>query len=354
MRRSSSRRADALRGGALYPNISLADAAGYCRRLSVFLASGALPEALLSAAEGAPRRVMQRAERLRRRVLAGELLSQAFAAEKFPRTAVSFLLLAEETGSYPHCLALAAEELETRLRLRENTRGILLYPILLCIGLLVFFLLFAAFVFPAFAEAFASLGLALPPLTAALLSAGEWLLENLALLLAVAAALALLLLSVSRISAVRLHLDAFRLRFRAERCQNALLFCRSLSLLAEGGAQLPQAVAAAAELLPNARAAQGVKRAADAFSAGEPLARALRREKIFPAFLLALIAAGEETDSLGALTKSALPALERERTAALRLRANLLRTLLLCLAAAEIVLLFAALYAPILTLLAIA
>lgn len=77
-------------------------------------------------------------------------------------------------------------------------------------------------------------------------------------------------------------------------------------------------------------------------------------EKIFPAFLVAAIAAGERSDSIASLLQSVLPVLEREREAAVRRSSAVLRTLLLCLAAAEIVLLFAALYAPILTLLSAA
>ena len=67
---------------------------------------------------------------------------------------------------------------------------------------------------------------------------------------------------------------------------------------------------------------------------------------------VAAIAAGERSNSIAALLQSVLPALEREREAAIRRSSAVLRTLLLCLAAAELVLLFAALYAPILTLFA--
>ena len=85
---------------------------------------------------------------------------------------------------------------------------------------------------------------------------------------------------------------------------------------------------------------------------GEPLSRALAQEKLFPAFLVAAIAAGERSNSIASLLQSVLPALERERETAVRRSSAVLKTLLLCLAAAEIVLLFAALYAPILTLFA--
>ena len=67
---------------------------------------------------------------------------------------------------------------------------------------------------------------------------------------------------------------------------------------------------------------------------------------------IAAIAAGERSNSIASLLQSVLPALERERETAVRRSSAVLKTLLLCLAAAEIVLLFAALYAPILTLFA--
>ena len=331
--------------------VSKEDAAGYCRRSAALLASGmALPEALLCAAEGT-RRLTRAAARLKEAVLAGIPLSEAFSREKFPRTAVQLCLLAEESGKYPRGLTLAAEALEQETRERAS-RGSTLYPALMCAGLLLFFLLFAALVFPALEEAFSSLSIPLPPLTQAVASFGTWLLMSAAWLLPVIAALVLLFFAVSRLHAVRLRLDALRLRSRAERCKIAVRFCRMLPLLQEGGATLPEALTCSAALLPNARAALGIQRAAARLLSGEPLSRALAKEKLFPAFLIAAIAAGERSNSVASLLQSVLPALEREREAAIRRSSAVLRTLLLCLAAAELVLLFAALYAPILTLFA--
>ena len=329
------------------------DAAGYCRRSAALLASGmALPEALLCAAEGT-RRLTRAAARLKKALLAGIPLSEAFSREKFPRAAVQLCLLAEESGNYPRGLTLAAEALEQETRERAS-RGSTLYPALMCAGLLLFFLLFAALVFPALEEAFSTLGIPLPPLTQAVASFGTWLLMSAVWLFPVIAALVLLFFAVSRLPAVRLRLDALRSRSRAERCKIAVRFCRMLPLLQEGGATLPEALTCSAALLPNARAALGIQRAAARLLSGEPLSRALAKEKLFPAFLIAAIAAGERSNSVASLLQSVLPALEREREAAVRRSSAVLRTLLFCLAAAELVLLFAALYAPILTLLSAA
>lgn len=331
--------------------VSKEEAAGYCRRSAALLASGmALPEALLCAAEGT-RRLTRAAARLKEAVLAGIPLSEAFAREKFPRTAVQFCLLAEESGNYPRGLTLAGEALEQETRERAS-RGSTLYPALMCAGLLLFFLLFAALVFPALEEAFSTLSIPLPPLTQAVASFGTWLLMSAVWLLPVLGAAALLLFFVSRLPTVRLRLDALKLRSRAERCKIAVRFCRMLPLLQEGGATLPEALTCSAALLPNARAARGIQRAAARLLSGEPLSRALAQEKLFPAFLIAAIAAGERSNSIASLLQSVLPALERERETAVRRSSAVLKTLLLCLAAAEIVLLFAALYAPILTLFA--
>lgn len=331
--------------------VSKEDAAGYCRRLAALLASGMpFPEALLYAAEGV-RRLTRAAIRLKEAVLAGVPLSEALAREKFPRTAVQFCLLAERSGNYPRGLMLAAEALEREVR-ETAARGSTLYPALMCAGLLLLFVLFSAFVFPAFEKAFSSLSIPLPPLTETLAAAGAWLLTNIVWLLPVLGAAALLLFFVSRLPAVRLRLDALKLRSRAERCKIAVRFCRMLPLLQEGGATLPEALTCSAALLPNARAARGIQRAAARLLSGEPLSRALTMEKLFPAFLVAAIAAGERSNSIASLLQSVLPALERERETAVRRSSAVLKTLLLCLAAAEIVLLFAALYAPILTLFA--
>ena len=336
----------------LFP-VSKAAAAWYCRRLSALLASGTpLPEALLYSAKDGPRRIRQAAERLKTRALAGELLSHAFAAERFPRSAAFFLLLAERTGSYPPCLSLAAEALETELRLKEEERGALLYPMLLCAVLFALFLLLAGFVFPAFGETLNALGLPLPPLTAALMRAGRQVITHLIPIALSLAASILLVLLMRRVPAVRLQTDALRLNTRAEKYRNAVLFCRAAALLDAGGATLPEALTGAADLLPNARAALGIRRAVQRFEAGNALHEALRQERIFPAFVIALLAAGERSDRIGPLLQSALPMLESERRTALKVRANVLRTLLFCLAAAEIVLLFAALYAPLLAMFA--
>lgn len=322
------------------------ETAAYCRRLSVFSASG-LPEALVFAAEGAGKGVKSAANALKEDVLAGMPLSEAFAREKFAPAALPFIRLAEKSGSLGKCLSLAAEALERKARLKENFLETAGYPLLLGCLLLALFLVFSLLILPAFEEAFLSLGLALPAFTAAVMTAGRTLSSALPWLFLSAAALAAFYVLLRHIPAARLKSDALKLYFPAEKAKCGAMFSRALSLLLRGGATLPEALGMAAPLLPNARAEEGVRRAGEHVFAGCPLSNALKEEGVFPAFLLSLIAAGERTGSLEALLEGALPALEGEYAAALKRRAGIVRTVLFALLAAMLILLFAALYEPI-------
>lgn len=330
--------------------LSERETAAFCLQLSALSASG-LPEALLFAAESAKGRVRAAALAVREDVLAGMLLSEAFEKEKFSPAVLPFLRLAERSGSYERGLALAAEASGKRARLQEAVRGTLGYPLLLLVLLFAVFLVFAALVLPVFEDSFAELGLALPALTKAVLAAGQSLLAALPYIAGGAVLLVLLVLLLRKFPAAREKLDALRLCSRVEKSKTAAQFCLALSMLLKGGATLTEALGMVPSLLSNARAKEGVRRARAAVFAGCPLFEALKEERIFPPFLLSLIAAGEKSGSVGELLEGALPTLEAEYAAAIKVRANVLRTLLFALLAAMLVLLFAALYEPILLLL---
>lgn len=328
--------------------ISERETASFCRRLSPLSASG-ISEALLIAARHAPKHVVFAARAAREDLLAGLLLSEAFEREKFSPAALPYLRLAERCGSYENCLLLAADAMEKRIEYRRKLLGTAGY-LLLLLGVLALFFIFSLLVLPAMAEALSALSLTAPALTYALIRAGEVLLHALPWLVLAAALIALLFLFVRRIPRVRIVLGAIKLLFPAERAGIAAMFALFLSQLMRGGATLSQALEGTQQLLPNARAAESVRQAAERVAAGEPLSTALKEEKVFPAFLISLLAAWEQTGSPG-LMEGALPALKGEYEAARKTQAGIGRVLLFSLIAALIVLLYAAYLEPVLLLL---
>lgn len=329
--------------------ISERETASFCRRLSPLSASG-ISEALLIAARHAPKHVVFAARAAREDLLAGIPLSEAFAREKFAPAALPFLRLTERCGSLEKCLLLAADALERRIAYRGKLFASAGY-LLLLFALIALFFLFSLLILPALEETLSALSLPVPALTHALIRAGEALLPAIPWLALAAVLLALLYLLLRRIPRVKIRLDAAKLLFPAQRTKNAAMFALFLNNLVRSGATLTEALEGTAQLLPNAYAAEGVRRARERVTAGERLSNALKQENIFPAFLLSVAAAGERSGSLGTLLEGAVPALEREYDAARKVEAGVLKTLLFCLIAALIVLIYTAYLDPILYLL---
>ncbi len=109
-------------------------------------------------------------QNVRDRLRGGELLSEAFAAQKvFPKVYTTTLLAGEKSGNLEEVMARFISFQRLAVSFRKKLVASLVYPTLLVLMLFVMLTFLITFVVPQFANLYHQLGSELPPMTAFML-----------------------------------------------------------------------------------------------------------------------------------------------------------------------------------------
>lgn len=276
------------------------------RQLATLLAGTVrIEEALATVAEEAPARAAGVLRALRGAVLEGRSLGQALGDHPsvFDTYYRASIEAAERAGQVPVVMAHLAVFVETRARNAQKVKLALIYPALLAIVSLGVIAALLTFVVPDIVRVFANRGAELPTMTRVLIAASDALQTYGPGLLAGLAA-------VGGVSAVALRRPDVRKQWHEALLQvpgvrgliikaNTSQFAGTLATLTVSHVPLTDALAAAADTVPNLVLRERVQRAAVRVREGQALSAALRETDSFPPMLLAMIASGEASGQLG-------------------------------------------------------
>lgn len=299
---------------------SAADIALITRQFATLVRAGLpIEEALRAVSEQSEKaRLKSMMLAVRARIMEGQPLARALGT--FPR-AFSDLYRAtvaagEQSGHLDTVLDRLADYTEGRQAVRQNVMLSLLYPVLVIIVAIAVVVLLLAYVVPQVVMVFEDMGQTLPLLTRILIGASDFVREwgmLLFLLLVVVLVVARLLLRQRK---VRYAWHAFLLRIplvsRLVRGMNAARFARTLSILAESGVPVLEALHIAAEVITNLPMREAVSSAARQVREGASLHKSLDRSGYFPPMTVHLIASGETSGRLELMLDRAAASQERE------------------------------------------
>lgn len=236
----------------------------------------------------------------------GAALSDAMARHPraFDGLFASMVRAGEAGGMLDVVLERLAKFQEKSLQLRGKMKAAMVYPLvvvsvatLILAGLLVF-------VVPKFRQIFADLlkGAPLPPLTQAVLAAGEFAKSHYGIALAAAVLLGIGCRFFSRTRTGRYALDALavRLPLFGDLLLKSIVarFSRTLGTLLAGGVPILSALSIARDTCGNTQVAAALSEAHERVKAGEPFARPLATSPIFPAMVASMVEVGEQTGQL--------------------------------------------------------
>mgnify|MGYP000846721039 FL=1 len=237
-------------------------------------------------------------------VEAGSDLAAAMAESGvFPTLVVEMVRAGEASGDLAGVLDQLAVHLAAEYQRRQEVKSALLYPALLLFGALSSTIFLFVFLLPRLAELFADFGQQLPASTAFLVGTGTWLGHAWPYVLVVMGSLVFAIISWAKSPRGRSWFDKLYLRFPV---LGPIFIYTYTSRLANTFAILLQGGVPLAEAFPIVRAAVGntvfsqlLMDAEGKVREGERLAPALGAGEYFPKLATAMIAAGEETGSLG-------------------------------------------------------
>lgn len=259
-----------------------------------------------------------------------------FFARQFPPHLAAVIAAGEASAQLPEAIRALAEHVNGGATLRRTARRALIYPVVVLTATtaLVGFLLGG--VVPQFAEIFASLHLALPAATVALINVSGFVRHAWPAALAVLVVAGATAGGLARLPHARHAWDAALLRVPVlgdvVRHLATARFAAHCRLLHEAGIPLLETLRTGAELTGNAVMAGQLLAARERVAVGQPLYAALPEKHAFPGFIVPALKSGETTGQLGAALRhiedyAASRARERLATALALLEPLLLATL---------------------------
>ena len=255
---------------------------------------------------------------LRSRVMEGASLAQAMAdfPDSFPEIFRATVAAGEQSGHLARVLDKLADYAEARDALRQTLLAALTYPLLLTVVAIAVVAGLLAWVVPQIIGVFENMHQTLPLATRVLMWLSDflrhwaWLLISLIVFAVIGVRLAL------RREPVRYRWHRLLLRLpligRLTRAANTARAARTLALLAGAAVPLLDALAIAAQVVPNLPMRESLRQAAFKVREGSGFARALSESKQFPPVALRLIASGERSGELPRMLEEAAAQQQRD------------------------------------------
>ena len=299
--------------------------------------------------------LQQLLENVRDRVKGGEMLSDAFAAQRaFPKIYTTTLMAGEKSGNLDEVMNRYISFQRLAMTFRKKLFVSLIYPTLLVSVVLVMVTFLFTFVVPKFALLFESLNAQLPAITLFMLAVGLTV-QKYAPFILIAVVVAGIVLwrwrstdrGADRIDRVILSLPLLgEIRLKHQ----VASFSRMLSTLLQGGMPLVPSLETAGSSMTSRRIIKGVMRACVRVREGQALAGSLEEQDIFPALAVEMIEVGESTGALPAMLNSVADFYEEDVQTALAASMALIEPVILIVMAIFVGGVLGSLYLPIFSL----
>lgn len=286
--------------------VGMKELAIFCRQLSIMNATGIpLLHSLQVLGE-------QTTDKLLQKIISeafvslerGKSLSEAFTANSgfLPPIMINMLIAAEASGSLDLTLERLAENFEKEVQVKEKIKSALAYPLLVAVVALLAVAVLLIYVVPIFVEVFDQVGASLPAATRLLLVMSS-ILRQYSLLIVLSLPLLFLALKYTqKIKVVQAYRDMFLLRLPGlctiTKGVAISRFARTLSMLLRSGLPLLESLSIVEKVIENSIAAVEIAGASLRVEAGERIAPAFLKSKVFPKMVASMIATGEESGTL--------------------------------------------------------
>jgi len=294
-------------------------------------------------------------QNVRDRVKGGELLSDAFAAQRtFPKIYSTTLLAGEKSGNLEEVLNRYIAFQRLALTFKKKLLVSLVYPTLLVTVVLVMLVFLVTYVVPQFAKLYSDMNAELPSITLIMLAVGTHA-QRYAPIVAIAVALGVLTLwqwkktdrgseTVDKVVLKLPMLGDIWLKYQVAN------FARMLSTLLAGGMPLVPSMETAAASMSSRHILNGINEAAVRVREGQGLAKSLEEKKMFPELSVEMIEVGESTGALPAMLNSVAEFYEEDVQTALGAAMALIEPVILIFMAVVVGGILISLYLPIFTL----
>ncbi|MDP9160081.1 MAG: type II secretion system F family protein [Acidobacteriota bacterium] len=294
-------------------------------------------------------------QNVRDRVKSGESLSEAFAAQgAFPKIYTTTLMAGEKSGNMEEVLGRYIAMQRLALTFKKKLAVSLVYPALLVSVVFLMLIFLVTYVVPQFAKLYSDMNADLPTITLVMLSIGTHSQQYAPFIIGGVVLLVIIFWrwKASDKGADRMDRSILSLPLLGDiwlKYQVAN-FSRMLSTLLTGGMPLLPSMETAGASMSSRRILNGIAEASVRVREGQPLAKSLEQQKMFPDLSVEMIEVGESTGALPAMLNSVAEFYEEDVQTALGAAMALIEPLILIVMAVVVGGILISLYLPIFTL----
>ncbi len=287
-------------------SVALADLVILTRQLATMVDAGlAMVQSLQALAEQTTNKVMRDVIKdITARVEAGDSFSEALQKHPkvFSRLYVCMVAAGEKGGLLAEILARLATYLENAARLRKKVKSAMMYPTVVTVVAISITIFLLVKVVPVFGEIFASFGSTLPAPTQFLIDLSNIVKHWIFAILLGGAAFVYAWFYFIKTPPGRWFWDTNRIRlpiFGVIAHKICLArFTRTLASLIRSGVPILEVLQIVSQTVGNVVMEKSIKTAAGDIERGEGISVALAKHPIFPAMIIRMITAGEQTGKI--------------------------------------------------------
>ena len=287
------------------------------------------------------------------RVKAGTALSDAFAehGELFPGVYAASLLAGERSGNLESVIRRYVAYEKIIGTVRKRTISALIYPAILVVMMLGLITVIILKVVPAFADFYGGFDRELPVLTQMIVGFSNFVVANLLLIVAIAAATigGALLWARAPGQRARLHQLTFQRPWAGETLRrfSTAQLARTLATLLGGGIPLVNALEISVRSISNRYLAQELEHVRRQVQEGQSFSDSLRARGVLPDVAVKMIEVGESTGALQEMLNSLADFFDEEVETSVARFITLIEPVLLIIMGAVIAVVVLALYMPV-------
>lgn len=315
------KRLETRRGSIIGGKISTTEKAALCRFLSTMLKAGlSLPEAVeIIRQETTNKRTRKILSDISFQTMKGESLSTVLGNYKsdFDPVFLTMIKAGEESGTLDQSFDYLAKQLVASHELSQKVKSSLMYPAVIILAMIANGLIMTIFVLPMISGVFLRMNIKLPLYTKLLLSFGNFVGKNVALVLGFFFITAIIVVFILLLSSTRRALlKILSLIPPVRKLLNQIdivRFSRTLSTLLKRGVPIITSLDVAADSLGQESLRKQAKQFSVGVEKGETLSSILVKNRgSFPLIMIQTIKAGEKTGSLDQVLQELAEFYERE------------------------------------------
>lgn len=277
----------------------------FTRQLSTMISAGLpLVGALRILKDQASQSLKIVIEKILSEVEGGSTLGEAMeiSGGGFSSVYLAMVRAGESAGVLDQVLKKLAEALDKQREFKSKTKGAMVYPFIIMIGMVVISVIMMVFVVPKLTDMYKDFGAELPLPTKILMGLSDFVVKFWYLVLVVGGVISVFLTNWAKteVGALIVEQLAFRIPVWGKLRKDLILaeFARTVSVLLGAGIPMLDTLQIVSETLGSKIYGAEVRQAAVMVEKGVSLAEAIQQLEVFPPILSQMISVGEETGKL--------------------------------------------------------